>query len=138
MGDISTRPYSLAYLELLLNGLPDTLPFRSEDDSTYKFHRFWLDDDDVKDLEIPGAANRQLECRLGPRTARNDTYILKERGPGLTPLVRVLKQYTGKFPDNILLQKWVADSCRAAENAYEDANVPVCGLYCNSFVHVFS
>ncbi|TBU55069.1 hypothetical protein BD310DRAFT_1041341 [Dichomitus squalens] len=123
---MSTIFSQLNYLTALLKALPDTLPYKSQAESAYSFHDFWLPDEDVDDLGLSGAINRQLEVRLGTRTTgRRNTFVLQERGPGTVALVDVLRKYTTQFPEDVLLQKWVDDACRAAENAYDDAGVKI-------------
>lgn len=118
--------HTIASLRALLAGLPSSLPSVSATSkSRYNFSDFTLPDDVVADIGTVGAVNHELEVRLGARTGRGDTFELMERGPGIEALSDVLAHYTTEFPDDILLQKWVDDACRAAELIYHDANVPV-------------
>ena len=117
--------HDLRYLQHLLETLPDNLPYQSAEKSCYRFQEFALPEDCVEDLGVEGAANRELEVRLGPRTGPGDTFVLSERGPGLTALVAVLKNYTKDFPKSVILSKWVEDACRAAENVFRAAQIPV-------------
>ncbi|KAI0356376.1 hypothetical protein OH77DRAFT_1401645 [Trametes cingulata] len=117
--------HTIAYLRVLLAALPNSLPLVQPTQSKYKFHEFGLDEDDVEDMGLLGAVNRQLEVRLGPRTCKNDTFELKERGTGVEALADVLTRYLEEFPNNELLLKWLDDACRAAETVYSDAGQSV-------------
>ncbi len=113
------------YLRHLLGSLPDTVPTKAASDSVYKFHRFSPNYRWINSEGVDNAANRELEARLGPRTGPRDTFVIKERGPGLEPLADVLQVHIGKFPDDVRFTKWLEDACRAAENVFSDANQEV-------------
>ncbi|KAI9065799.1 hypothetical protein FKP32DRAFT_1556380, partial [Trametes sanguinea] len=115
----------LATLRVLLSGLPPIVPFAPVSASVYNFHDFSVSDDDISDLGLLGAVNRELEVRLGDRTKRGDTFELRERGPGVEALADVLQRYIETFPGNTLLEKWIDDACRAAHIVYADAGVTV-------------
>ncbi len=118
----STR---ICQLRVLLENLPDSIPYKSLVHSRYAFHHLELDDEWINDEGIEAAVNRALEVHLGPRTGPGDTFIIEERGPGLTALADILQVYLGKFPDDFRLQKWLEDACRAAEQSYGVAGLPV-------------
>ena len=116
---------SINRLRVLLEHLPDSIPYKSLVQSRYAFHHLGLDDEWIASEGVESAVNRALEVTRGPRTGPGDTFIIEERGPGLTALADVLEVYLGKFPDNFLLQKWLEDACRAAEQSYGVAGLPV-------------
>ncbi len=121
----SSSSIHICRLRLLLENLPDSIPYKSLVDSRYAFHHLDLDDEWVNEEGVEAAVNRALEVRLGPRTGPGDTFIIKERGPGLTALADTLQVYLGKFPDDFRLQKWLDDACHAAEQSYGVAGLPV-------------
>ncbi|RPD52677.1 hypothetical protein L226DRAFT_474064 [Lentinus tigrinus ALCF2SS1-7] len=113
------------YLRHLLRSLPHNLPFKDCAASAYRFQHLDLDREWIESEGIEAAANRALEVRLGPRTGPRETFIIKERGPGLEALADVLEVHIGKFPNDICFRKWLEDACRAAENTFTDANEEV-------------
>ena len=64
----------------------------------------------------------ELEVRLGQR---QHGLKLRERGLGIQPLAHLLKVWTARFEDDVILKKWVFDILRAARDAFEDSGLPV-------------
>ncbi|KAF8119348.1 hypothetical protein EV363DRAFT_1199666 [Boletus edulis] len=117
----------LHLLRLYLENLPERhLPYCSLAESNYRFHVFAIDPEWEEDIGMEGAANRELEVRLGSRA--KGPIVLTERGPGLSSIVDVLAKYLTKFPSSAILKKWVSDLIESAKGAYEEANVPVCAI----------
>ncbi|KAF8131224.1 hypothetical protein EV363DRAFT_1399018 [Boletus edulis] len=114
----------LHLLRLYLENLPERhLPYCSLAESNYRFHVFAIDPEWEEDIGMEGAANRELEVRLGSRA--KGPIVLTERGPGLSSIVDVLAKYLTKFPSSAILKKWVSDLIESAKGAYEEANVPL-------------
>ncbi|KIK93575.1 hypothetical protein PAXRUDRAFT_12564 [Paxillus rubicundulus Ve08.2h10] len=116
--DSGTRS-KLNKLQIYLDHLPDSLPFRGSAESDYGFDFFGIQDEDEEDLGLEGAVNRQLEVRLGHRN--NGPVKFKERGPGLLPVVTVLENYLNDFPGSVILMKWLDDLICSAQQAFENA-----------------
>ena len=76
----------------------------------------------VDDIGEIGAINQELEVRLGQR---QHGLKLREQGPGIQPLAHLLKDWTARFEDDVILKKWVFDILRAAQDAFEDSGLPV-------------
>ncbi|KIJ05614.1 hypothetical protein PAXINDRAFT_93224 [Paxillus involutus ATCC 200175] len=110
-------------LQIYLDHLPDSLPFRGSAESDYGFDFFGIRDEDEEDLGLEGAVNRQLEVRLGHRN--NGPVKFKERGPGLSPVVTVLENYLKDLPGSVILMKWLDDLICSAQQAFENAKHPV-------------
>ncbi|KAF8427658.1 hypothetical protein L210DRAFT_3652517 [Boletus edulis BED1] len=114
----------LHLLRLYLENLPERhLPYCSLAESNYRFHVFAIDPEWEEDIGMEGAANRELEVRLGSRA--KGPIVLTECGPGLSSVVDVLAKYLTKFPSSAILKKWVSDLIESAKGAYEEANVPL-------------
>lgn len=116
----------LGRLSYYLRQLPATLPIiinSSESRSRYDFTNFAPDPEWIEDAGLNGAVNRELEVRLGTRA--NGPIHFIERGPAVKALVSVLEKYTRAFPNNLLLQTWVDDALKGAENTFAKANLPV-------------
>ncbi|KAF8438554.1 hypothetical protein L210DRAFT_2273083 [Boletus edulis BED1] len=110
-------------LRAYLENLPDTIPIRTEVYGIYSFDFFNVDDEDMKDLGVEGAVNRQLEVRLGHR--RDGPVVFRERGPGLTEVVTVLESYLTQLLGSVILLKWLDDLIEAAIQAYQKARCPL-------------
>jgi hypothetical protein len=110
-------------LQIYLDHLPDSLPFRGSAESDYGFDFFGIRDEDEEDLGLEGAVNRQLEVRLGHRN--NGPAKFKERGPGLSSVVTVLENYLKDLPGSVILMKWLDDLICSAQQAFENAKHPV-------------
>lgn len=116
----------ISKLRFLLKNLPDSLPLKSAEDASINFLGFEPDPEWIDRIgTVEGAVNREIEVRVGPRNNAEGTFKLTERGPGIEALADVLEKYTTEFPDDVILNKWVADSSRAAENAFRDAEKSV-------------
>lgn len=114
---------NLKKLQAYLENLPDTIPICTEVDGTYGFDFFNVDDEDMEDLGVEGAVNRQLEVRLGHR--QDGPIIFRERGPGLTEVVTVLESHLTWLSGSAILLKWLDDLIEAAVQAYQKAGCPV-------------
>jgi hypothetical protein len=112
----------LSKLRVYLEGLHNSLDI-VESGSQYSFNTFALDEGWVEDAGEEAAVNRELETRLGSR-ARGPIEFT-ERGPEVEGLVDVLRLYLTKFPNNVLLEKWLDDSLEGAINTYKKTNTPV-------------
>jgi hypothetical protein len=110
-------------LRLYLTSLPQSLPLSSKATPKNDFRNFSPDADWIEDIGEEGAVNRELEIRLGSRSMGPVT--LSEHGPGLTALADVLEKYLVKYPESVILEKWLVDMIRSAELAFEFAKVPV-------------
>lgn len=97
-------------LRLCLRALPSDIPIPRE--SKYKFSDFSLDADWIADAGEVAAVNRELEVRLGSRI---NGLKLVERGPEMEAIVPVLKTWVEKYPGDIILEKWVCDTLKAAQ-----------------------
>ena len=112
----------LDMIQLYLDNLPQTLPLPAKSKSTCRFFSFKLNKDLVDDIGEIGAINWELEVRLGQR---QHGLKLREQGPGIQPLAHLLKDWTARFEDDVILKKWVFDILRAAQDAFEDSGLPV-------------
>jgi hypothetical protein len=104
--------------------------------SVYNFSSFSLPNDLVEEIGEIQAIDKELEARLG---VRKHGLKLRERGFEIEVLVDLLEEWTNKtsgdvmleVPGNlhgeILIQKWISDILRAAQNAFEDAEIEVSG-----------
>ncbi|EPQ49960.1 hypothetical protein GLOTRDRAFT_134403 [Gloeophyllum trabeum ATCC 11539] len=100
-------------LRLYLQDLPNELPLRSAQDSSYGFHAFGLDEEWLKEEGQEAAANRQLEVQWG--TPRTTVAVLRERGPGIEAIADVLDQHLGMLPDS----KWLDDVLDSVRLTFE-------------------
>ncbi|KAG6369202.1 hypothetical protein JVT61DRAFT_15633 [Boletus reticuloceps] len=87
---------------------------------TGSIHVFAIDPEWEEDIDMEGAANRELEVQLGSRA--KGPIILTEHGPGLNSIVDVLANYLTKFLSSAILKKWVSDLIESANGAYEEAH----------------
>jgi hypothetical protein len=113
----------LAQLHLYLNNLSRSIPCPAPGSSQYRFETFAPDPEWVTDIGEEGAVNRELEVRLGSRAV--GPVVLKERGPGITALPVALERYLTKYPDSVLLRKWLEDLLVLAKASYEPQKEPV-------------
>jgi hypothetical protein len=113
----------LAQLRLYLNNLAGSIPCPAPGCSQYHFETFAPDPEWVTDIGEEGAVNRELEVRLGSRAA--GPVVLKERGPGITALPDTLERYLTKYPDSVLLRKWLEDLLVSAKASYKPQKEPV-------------
>jgi hypothetical protein len=102
--------------------------------SVYNFSSFSLPSDLMEEIGEIQTIDKELEARLG---VRKHGLKLRERGFEIEVLVDLLEEWTSKsssdvmleIPGNlhgeILLQKWISDILRAAQNAFEDAEIEV-------------
>jgi len=117
------RKAKLKKLSLYLRRLPPSLAV-IDSFSRYNFQDFSPDPDWVEKIgTVEGAVNRELEVRLGTRA--NGPIEFVERGPAVEALVDVLDQYTGTFPHDGLLAKWIDDALAGVMHTYSKANMPV-------------
>jgi hypothetical protein len=122
--DSQTRE-KLRLLALYLKHLPDSIPTVHASATEYGFDFLTCEDDDIADMGVVGAVNRQLEIRFGPRN--NGPVILKEQGIGLEGVVDVLQSNIDRrahLGEIMLLHKWLDDLIAAAVHAYSAADVP--------------
>lgn len=111
----------LEQLRLYLQKLPNVLPVPTT--PKYDLRGFAPDPEWVGDIGEEGAVNRELEVIFGSRF--HGPLTLDERGPGIEAMSDVLERYLQKYPESVLLGKWVADTTLAAVNAYKQHNAPV-------------
>ncbi|KAF9237835.1 hypothetical protein BU15DRAFT_15441, partial [Melanogaster broomeanus] len=105
-------------LQVYLECLPNSLPFRQEAESVYAFNFFGFSDSDEADYGLEGAINRQFEVRLGHR--RDGPVRFKERGPGLSAIIAVLGNYLTQHPESVIMKKWLDDLILSAEQAFKN------------------
>ncbi|TFY58563.1 hypothetical protein EVJ58_g6337 [Rhodofomes roseus] len=118
MSDLPVRVLSIAelnkallVLSRLLKGLPATIPLSNDH---YNFETYAPSEASLELCECEdGAVNRDLECTFCPQ-GRTNGIVLQERGPGLETVTKVLRMYTTKYPQNVVLQKWITDLSAAA------------------------
>lgn len=110
----------IALLSLYLKNLPDSLPFSAPDSNVNQLLHFSLDEEWVEDIGEEHTVNRSLEVALKNFGPRNDEGVFKitERGPGLEALPGVLQRWLGKYPDALLLQRWLQDSIASAKACF--------------------
>jgi hypothetical protein len=77
----------------------------------------------MEEIGEEGAINRELEIRLGSRSM--GPLVLNERGPGMIALADVLGKYLAKYPESVILEKWVSDMTEYAELAIKSADIQV-------------
>jgi hypothetical protein len=84
--------------------------------------------EDLADIGIKGAVNRQLEIWLGHR--KDGPVVLTERGPGITAVVAVLEDYLAQLSQSVILKKWLDDLLASAALAFQTVGCPVseCGI----------
>ncbi|KAI0054381.1 hypothetical protein BV25DRAFT_1806052 [Artomyces pyxidatus] len=111
----------LSDLRIYLTNLPDTL-LLPPIPSNYNFGAFAVRPEDVNDMGLEGAVNRQLEVKFGTRS--NGLITFTERGPDLVAVVDVLEKYLVECPEPIILEKWLEDLMAAAKATYLTANIP--------------
>ncbi|KAG6372922.1 hypothetical protein JVT61DRAFT_6952 [Boletus reticuloceps] len=118
----------LYLLRLYLENLPGRhLRYCSLAESNYRLHVFAIDPEWEEDIDMEGAANRELEVRLG--SCAKGPIILTECGPGLSSIVNVLANYLTEFPSSAILKKRVSDLITSAKGAYEEAHVPLVSCF---------
>ena len=123
--DASTKA-RVDLLRLYLENLPDTIPQSGSETAKYTFNFFSVDDDDLQDMGLFGAINRQLEIHLGHHN--NGPIIFSERGPGLHKLANLFESWLNELASDsevLILIKWLDDLIKAAENAYRTSNAMV-------------
>jgi hypothetical protein len=100
-------------LRALIRGLPESLPL----DAYQSFLAYNPSEDLIEDYgDEVSAVNRDLEVGLCPK-GRMNGLVLVGRGPGLAAVVEVVARFLRKYPDNVILQKWLQDLFEAAEKA---------------------
>ena len=123
--DASTKA-RVDHLHLYLENLPDTIPQSGSKTAKYTFDFFSVDNNDLQDMGLVGAINRQLEIHLGHHN--NGPIIFSERGPGLHKLANLFESWLNELasdPEVLILVKWLDDLIKAAENAYRTSNAMV-------------
>ena len=80
--------------------------------ATYNFQDFGLDKDWVESVGEEGALNRELKVRLGSQC--NGPITLCEHGPGVIALADELETYLEKYPNSVILVKWLDDMITSA------------------------
>lgn len=90
-------------LSRLLSSLPADI---KEGREHYNFDFFWPDPELLDDIGPAGALNHALEITF---KRKEGIITFKEKGPGLTAVVDVLRNYNQISVGNAVLQKWVLD-----------------------------
>ena len=102
----------IKHLHALLKTLPDDLPLST---GHYNFSDYAPDPENVDDYGDDGAVNRDLEVTFCPGGRIDGPLTFRERGPGLEAISGTLWHYIQKYPQNVVLQKWVFDLIDAAK-----------------------
>lgn len=110
----------IALLSLYLKNLPDSLPVSTPDSNINQLLHFSLDEEWVEEIGEEHTVNRSLEVALKNFGPRNDEGVFRitERGPGLEALPGVLQHWLGKYPNALLLQRWLQDSIASAKACF--------------------
>ena len=98
-------------LKIILLTLPRYLHVANE---FYNFGGYAPEPKSVQDYGVEGALNWDLENTFCPK-GRCEPIVLKEVGPSLEAVAEVLDEWTEKFPELMVLQKWVIDLITASE-----------------------
>jgi len=115
----------LAYLQLLLHNLPDSVPFCNASSTAYNFS---VSKDDVTDLgDENSAINRVLEITFGDRSKTGGIVPIKEKGPGITAVVDVLHKCLIEDPSDAHLVLWLENLSKSTEEVYRAAEKEVSG-----------
>lgn len=110
----------LARLQLLLENLPDSIPFCDHQSTHYSFS---VNDEEVAEYgDETSAINHRLEVVFGSRHATGGIIPINERGPGICAVVSVLK---GCSPSDARIGLWVENLCSSAEKLYTEAGEKV-------------
>lgn len=102
----------LSLLRSLLAGLPNSIPASNEH---YRLSSYLPSEEDINTYGEEGAVNHDLEVIFCPQSRQHGPIHLQERGEGLLAVSDVLRKYTAKFPDSVILQKWIFDLAEAAK-----------------------
>ena len=114
-----SRGQQLAYLQQLLDNLPESTSYCGVQSTKYNFSV------NSKEIEEYGdetsATNHRLEVNFGPCHNTNGIVPIMERGPGIGAVISVLS----KCPSDARIGLWVNDLCSSAEKLYAEAGKKV-------------
>ena len=106
----------LTRLQLLLENLPDSIPFHGLQSTHYSFS---ISNDEVEDYgDKTSAINHRLEVEFGSRRDTGGIVPIDERGPGICAVISVLANCP--LSDG-RIGLWIENLCSSAEKLY--ANV---------------
>jgi hypothetical protein len=110
----SQFPKILGRLEYLVANLPRELPEVALSDSAYRAFagEFVLDQDILEKTGCEVATlGEQLEQVFGfrARTTGDGVVDIKERGPAVSGMIKVLRSFFDRHQSNNVLKKWIID-----------------------------
>ncbi|KAJ7513225.1 ribonuclease H-like domain-containing protein [Mycena galericulata] len=117
-------------LKLYMNNLPYELPYAATGSRINKLLDFSLDPAWVSEIGEAMTVNREIEAAMFDFGARNDEGIfnITSRGPGIESLADILQEWLEKYPDALILKKWVDDATASAKAIILAYNEPLPSL----------
>ena len=113
----------LTYLQVLLDHLPDSIPFCDIKSTVYNFS---VTEDDVIDFgDENSAINHILEISFGEWSRTNGVIPIKEKGPGIVSVVDVLQRCLTRDSNDARFILWLENLSKSVEEVYRSAGKKV-------------
>jgi hypothetical protein len=117
----------LAYLQRLLENLPDSVPYCDAQSTGYCFS---VSVDNIEEYgDENSATNHMLEVVFGPRHNTNGIVPITERGQGICAVFSILEKCSAANRGDACIQFWIDNLCSSAEKLYTEAGKKVRSSY---------
>ncbi|KAF8981148.1 hypothetical protein BDQ17DRAFT_1394259 [Cyathus striatus] len=108
---VQAQHTDISTLKAYINALPASMPLPEDGASVLQFLDFSLDNEWIEDAGEEAAINCALKVAFKDYLPRNDKgiFYITHRGPALSAFAEKLEQFISRFPDNLILKKWLVD-----------------------------